>query len=203
MVAPPQMMDDPGTRTLSHLLDGMDHAADADLVTLRHVMAEFGDRSITPFILVISLLLVSPLSGIPGAPTLGAIAIFLLSVQALTGRRRLWLPEFLLNREVKSSRLKKMVQWLRKPCGFIDRFARRRLVVLTQGPMRFLTLLACTLIPLGWPPLEVLPFVSTIGAATVALMAFGLFTRDGLFVLLGYLMIGVTLAVGYGMISQL
>jgi hypothetical protein len=194
--------DDPNSHTLTHLLDGMDHAAQADVVTLRDVIAEFGDRSITPFILLISLLLVSPLSGIPGAPTLGAIAILLLSVQALTGRRRLWLPQFLLNRQVAASRLRAMVRWLRKPCALIDRIARRRLVALTRGTMRFFTLLACTLIPLGWPPLEVLPFVSSIGAGTVALMAFGLFTRDGLFVLLGYMMIALTVAVGYSLLSQ-
>jgi hypothetical protein len=58
-----------------------------------------------------------------------------------------------------------------------------------------LTLLMCTILPIGWPFLEFVPFASSTGGATVALFAFGLFTRDGLYVLLGYLaMLGVALA---------
>ena len=58
--------------------------------------------------------------------------------------------------------------------------------------MRVVTLALCVLIPLGWPFLEILPLVSSFGAGTVALLAFGLFTRDGVYVLLGYLMIALT-----------
>jgi hypothetical protein len=44
--------------------------------------------------------------------------------------------------------------------------------------------------------MEVLPMMSSLGAGTVALLVFGLFTRDGLFVLLGYLCVAITLVAG-------
>jgi hypothetical protein len=62
--------------------------------------------------------------------------------------------------------------------------------------MRFITLVVVTIIPLGWPFMEVLPMMSSLGAGTVALLVFGLFTRDGLYVLLGYLCVAITLSAG-------
>tara|TARA_R100000306_G_scaffold2523_2_gene5496 strand:- start:436 stop:1017 length:582 start_codon:yes stop_codon:yes gene_type:complete len=183
-------------RTLNHLLDRMEHAARQDTVSVDDVLHEFGDRAITPFILLIALMLVSPLSGIPGVPTFAAALIILLSTQALVGRRRLWLPGFLLRREIASKRLLKAVEWMRRPCAFVDRHSHSRLRYLTVGPARSLTLLACAVIPIGWPLLEVLPMVSSIGAAVVALLSFGLFTRDGLYVLLGYAGVVITASVG-------
>ncbi len=159
--------------TLAYLLDSMERAAEKEAVSINDVLHEIGDRSITPLILIVALLLVSPLSGIPGVSTLAAVTIILLAVQAVT-----------------------CVRFLRRPCAFVDGRCKPRLQFLTTGPMRFITLVVVTIIPLGWPFMEVLPMMSSLGAGTVALLAFGLFTRDGLFVLLGYLCVAITLVAG-------
>jgi len=185
-------MQDIDERSLTHLLDGMEHAARRDTVKIDDVLNEFGERSLLPFILLAALLLVSPLSGVFGVSSFMALVIILLSAQALYGRKRLWLPQFLLRREVKSSRLQFGVKWLRKPAAFFDRHSGKRLQFLTTGPIRLLTLVTCVVMPIAWPLLEFVPFASSLGGATVALFAFGLFTRDGLYVLLGYLMILIT-----------
>ena len=182
--------------TLAYLLDSMDRAAENEAVSINDVLHEIGDRSITPLILIVALLLVSPLSGIPGVSTMAALIIILLAVQAVTGQRRLWLPQFLLRREVAGHRLSGCVRFLRRPCAFVDGRCKPRLQFLTTGPMRFITLVVVPIIPLGWPCMEVLPMMSSLGAGTVALLVFGLFTRDGLFVLLGYICVAITLIVG-------
>lgn len=171
---------------LTTLLDAVDRAAEDDTVELRDVVAEIGDRTITPVILVVALLLVSPLSGVPGIPTICAIIIILLSLQGLAGRR-LWLPRWMMRAEVKGHRLQQAVQWMRKPADWIDRNSHPRLQYLTRGPMRLLILAQCAVIPLGWPALELLPGVTSLAAATVGLFAFGLFARDGYFVIAGYI----------------
>ena len=188
-------------RTLTYLLDGMEHAAQGKDVSVHDVLHEFGDRSITPFILLVALLLVSPLSGIPGTPTIAAIIIIILSVQALSGSQKLWLPAFIHRQHIPARYLCSAVRWMRKPCAFIDSHSHKRLEIFTYGPMRWFTLALCMVIPLGWPALEVLPLVSSVGAATVALLAFGLFTRDGLYVLLGYACVAVTAGVGFLLIT--
>lgn len=179
-------------RALGELLDGMDHAAERRTVSVQNILDEFGDRAITPFILLVAVVMVSPLSGIPGTPSFAACLIVVMSVQALSGRRKLWLPKWVLRRHVEGSRLHKTVSWLRKPCAFLDRHSQERLKFLTYGPMRWVTLLMCVLIPLGWPPLELLPFVTSVSAGTIALLVYGLLTRDGVYVLLGYAMVLVS-----------
>ncbi len=180
-------MSQPDERTLTHLLDVVEDAAQAGHLSVQDMINEFGDRSITPFILLISVFLILPLSGIPTVPTFSAIIIVSLVAQALFGRRHVWLPGFVLRRKVSADRLVKAIGWLRRPCRFLDRHSHVRLAFLIRGPMRMLSLLICMIVPLGWPFLELLPLVTSVGAALIALISFGLFTRDGLYVLLGYL----------------
>lgn len=179
-------------RTLMHLLDGVEHAARGETVSIADVLDEFGDRAITPFILIIAMLLVSPLSGIPGAPTVSAVLIITLAVQALVGRQRLWLPSRFLRYELASGRVRQAVGWMRRPCGWIDRHSHERLRFLTVGPMRFVALLGCVLIPLTWPLLELLPFFTSFGAGTISLMSLGLIMRDGIYVLAGFGIVGAS-----------
>ncbi|MEW9920053.1 exopolysaccharide biosynthesis protein [Marimonas sp. MJW-29] len=179
-------------KTLTHLLDGVEQAARGAQVSFADILDEFGDRAITPFILIIALLLVSPLSGIPGTPTLAAILLVTLSAQALAGRQRLWLPARLLRLELRADRVRRAVDWMRRPCAWLDRHSQERLRFLTVGPMRSLALLTCLLIPLTWPLLEILPFFTSFGAGTVSLMSLGLILRDGIYVLAGFGIVGAS-----------
>ena len=184
-------------QTLGHLLDQMDMAADGTEVSVQDVLDQIGDRSIMPVVLVIALALISPLSGIPGVPTISAIIILLIIGQSLAGRQHLWLPGFLRNRCVRADRMEKAVAFLRRPAAWVDRRSAVRLRILTSGPWRFVTLIACMVVAMIWPFLELIPFMTTIGATAVAFMSFGLLTRDGLYVLYGYgvgaLLIGLAL----------
>lgn len=178
-------------KSLSDLLDGIDRAGDGQRVSFRDMLEEVGDNAITPFILMIAVLMVSPLSGIPGTPTISALIIVTIAVQGLSGRKRLWLPDFLMRRRIKARYLHRAVEWLRRPCAFLDHHSQKRLTFLTKGPARWITMGVVALIPLSWPALEILPMVTSVGAATIALLVFGLFTRDGVWVLWGYSVIGL------------
>lgn len=184
-------------RSLTILLDQMEDAAQNTDVSVSDVLDELGNRAITPFILLIALLMISPLSGILGVPTIAAVLIITLAVQALFGKQRLWLPQWALGLSIRSSRMQTAVDWMRRPCAFLDRHSRPRLRLLTRHPMRWITLLLCAVVPAFWPVLEVLPFASTCGAIVVASLAFGLLTRDGIYVLAGYCMVGVIIAVAF------
>lgn len=173
-------------KTLTHLLDSLHDAGAAEVVTVQDILDQIGDRSIMPVVLAIALVLVSPLSGIPGLPTLSALILILVMGQALVRRQHLWLPPVLRNRRVSGRRLQAAIARLRRPAAWIDRHSHPRLRSLTSGPLRGLTLVLCMVVPVSWPALELLPFVTSIGAGAVAMMSFGLLTRDGLYVLWGY-----------------
>ncbi|QBF29748.1 exopolysaccharide biosynthesis protein [Thalassococcus sp. S3] len=194
------MSTDIAPRSLNDILDALDQAAAGERVTVADILGEVGERSFTPIILTISVILISPISGIPGMPTLSALLILLIGAQALIGRRHIWLPDTIRRRSVNAKRLRGAVDWLRKPCAWLDRNAHRRFRLLTQQPMRSVNFAVCVAIPMTWPLLEILPMVTSVGAATVALISFGLLTRDGLFVVLGYACAGAVALLVSGLI---
>ncbi|MBR9764219.1 MAG: exopolysaccharide biosynthesis protein [Rhodobacteraceae bacterium] len=173
-------------RSLGDILDKLENAAHDGRVSIGDVVDEVGTRAFAPIILVPALILVSPLSGIFGLPTIGATFIGLITVQKLLGREHVWLPQILQRREVAESKLKKAISWLRKPCGWIDRRTHTRLTALVSRPANLVTLLVILAICLVIPALELLPMVTSIFATAISLFAIGLLTRDGLFTLLGY-----------------
>ncbi len=179
------MVDKP----LTTLVDNMQTAARDPSVTVGSVLHHIGEASFAPVILFISLLMVSPLSGIPGSPTLSALLIILVAAQALIGRKHLWLPGILLRRKVPPERLSKAAKWLRAPAAWFDGHSQRRWPLLTVRPMRWASMASCGVIPMTWPFLELLPFVTSFAATAVALLSFGLITRDGLYIILGYAVI--------------
>lgn len=158
---------------------------DSDHVTLAEVFGDLGDRSFPTMILIPSLVLVSPLSAIPGMTGTLGLTIALLLGQRLFGRQALWVPQWLGRLRIPSKKLEAGVLWLRRPAAWMDRMLAPRLTTFADGtlkrlPMAVVTMSACCL-----PLLEFLPMSGTTMGAAITLYAAGLLARDGRFVLLG------------------
>lgn len=178
-------------RTLGEILDAIDpDPEDVKAVSVADVLNEVGDRSFAPMVLVVSVLLVSPLSAVPGTPTIGAMMIILIASQWLAGRRYLWLPDVILRRAVSAARLSRAISWLKPWAAWFDRNSRGRLKVLTLPPMTLLAKIMIVAVALTWPVLELLPMVTSIGALAVSLLAFGLMVRDGVWLAAGFATVG-------------
>ncbi|WP_407494167.1 exopolysaccharide biosynthesis protein [Pseudooceanicola sp. MF1-13] len=202
VTTPPDSANSSEIRSLNDILDALQDAERGDCVSVRDILNEVGSRSFAPTILVPALILVSPLSGIFGLPTIGAIFIFLITIQKLAGRRHVWLPEFLKRREVKSDKLDRAIGWLRKPCAWIDARTHKRLTYFVSRPANIVTLLTIIGITLIIPFLEVLPMVTSVFAGAISLFAIGLLARDGLFTMLGYVQVGLSLALVAWLVSM-
>lgn len=176
---------------LHDLLAAMRPQEQAKHVSVQDVVARIGDRSFAPVILVVGLILVSPVSGIPGTPTIGSLIVILCAVQAILGRDHLWLPAFLMRRKVKAGRMNRGLDWLARPAAWIDKHTHDRVLVLSAPPMSLFAFAVITAIALTWPFLELLPFVTSFGAGAVSLIAFGLLTRDGYYLIWGYVVTGL------------
>jgi len=142
-----------------------------------------GSRSFGPILLVSGLFCVTPVGVVPGVPTMLAFLVLLVSVQQVAGKESLWLPSFMRDRELKTRRVAKSVQILRRVAGPLDRIFRARLTWLVEGggarAVGGLTALMALLIP----PLEFVPFSVTIPAVALAGIGLGILTRDGLLLL--------------------
>ncbi|CUH78048.1 exopolysaccharide biosynthesis protein [Tropicibacter naphthalenivorans] len=181
-----QIGQDDGPGSLRDLIEALRPQADDARVYVHEALDRVGTQSFPAVILIPAVLLVSPLSGIPGTPTLGACLIFLCALQAVLGRKHLWLPGWLTRRSVSAKRMTKALNWLGKPAAWMDRYSKDRLCFLTARPTRPLAYLFVLLTVIGWPILELVPFFTSFSAGAVAMVMFGVMTRDGAYLLWGY-----------------
>lgn len=163
-------------------------------VSVRDILTAAGTRTFGPVVVVASLVVLAPLIGdIPGVPTLMGMLVLLTVGQLLFRRRYLWLPRWLSERKVPRDKLHTGARWLYKPARFLDRFTRPRLTVLMDGGGNLVLALACLVVALALPLMEVVPFSANGGG--LALMAFGLamIARDGVVAIIALLLAGGTL----------
>ena len=92
-----------------------------DQVSVHDIRQALGERSFGPFLAIPALIEITPIGGIPGLPTLIALGIALVAAQILFGRDHLWLPDVLERRTLDGDRVKKGMEWLKRPAGWIDR----------------------------------------------------------------------------------
>jgi len=172
-------------------------ASERDKVYFATIMNALGTRSFGPVVLLIGVILVSPLSGIPGLPTTMAAGLLLVSLQLVVGRDSFWLPRWLMNRHVRSDRLLRGLHWLDRPARFIDWWLRPRFSVLASNGGAVAIAAICILLALIMPLLELVPFSTTAVGIAVAAFGLALVALDGLFMLMGlsYLLIVAALAV--------
>lgn len=187
------MTDATPSPSLSDLLTAMRPDDGETSISVGDVINRIGDRSFSAAILVPALLLVSPLSGIPGSPTMGMLIILIVTVQAVMGRQHLWLPRLLMHRRIAARNMHRALDFLDKPVGWVERHSHGRLHLLTHPPLHLLAYLAILVVVLPWPVLELLPFVTSFGAGAVSLMSVGLITRDGAYLVAGYILGGALL----------
>ncbi len=160
------------------------------------VLDAIGRRAFGPLLLLAGLVTLMPIvSGIPGVPTLMALFTLLVCAQLLIGRRTFWLPRWLRNRTLPSDKVHKGLKWMYKPARWVDRLLNPRITFMTGKQGIRLTALACFVLALAMPPMELIPL--TVNIAGVALTLFGLaiMARDGLLSIIAFVITGTSLFV--------
>lgn len=147
--------------------------------TVGAIVAEVGTRSFGPLLLLAGAILTSPISGIPGVPTSMGVLVLLISAQLLLRRDHFWLPQWILRRRIRRSRIEALARWLRRPARWVDKFLRPRWTRLVSGRLIYVIGSVCFILALAVPIMEVVPFSASL--AGVAFTAFGvaLTARDG------------------------
>jgi hypothetical protein len=122
-------------------------------------------------------------------PTTVAVLIGLIAAQLLLKKERVWLPQWLLRRQVSRQKLSTGFSWGRPVARFLDRFVHRRLTWLTGHVGMYLAAVMCIFIAATMPPLELLPFAASIAGGAVAAFGLSLMAEDGV---VGLLALGLT-----------
>ncbi|MEM8850471.1 MAG: exopolysaccharide biosynthesis protein [Pseudomonadota bacterium] len=150
------------------------------------VTARLGHRSVGAIIALPALLEITPIGGIPGVPTVLATIIAIFAAQIAIGRDHLWLPDVLDRRNVSAERVKASANKLRPIARWADDHFGQYIRALMRSPSRRLVAVAILLLCLIVPPLELVPFASTIPMAVIAIFGLGLLFQDGRLLLLGW-----------------
>ncbi|MGV3693282.1 MAG: exopolysaccharide biosynthesis protein [Paracoccus marcusii] len=179
---------------ITDLVGRVRKGAEGDKVSVGQVAEALGQDSLPPNLMIPAFAVASPLSGVPLFSSICGLLIALVSAQMLIGRDHVWLPGFLMRRQVSGDRLRKALDWMEKPARFLDRVSHERLTPLVRRPMRWIVQGICLCCGLVMPLLEFIPFTSSLMGVVVSLLAFGLLARDGVFVLLGFAAIGGVVA---------
>lgn len=196
-------MSQPAT-TLNALLDKLEDAGPDDAgdrpVHLGELLDAVGRRSFGPILLLVGLIAFSPLSGIPGMPSMLGVTVILVAGQLVVGKKRFWVPGWVARRSISRGKLDRALKFLRRPARWVDNVLRERLAFLTRGIATYGIALLSLLIAATMPPLEIVPFAAS--TAGLALMAFGLAltAHDGVMALVA---VAFTLATGFWMVNQL
>lgn len=196
-------MSGPAT-SLVELLDQIDEArTDTSSISFGEILDAVGRRSFGPLLIVAGLIVLAPVIGdIPGMPTIMGAFVALVASQIVIGRDHLWLPKWMLDRSVKSSKLDKPLRFLRKPAKWIDTLTRPRLRALVGGPAARVVAGICLLLAAVMPLMEVVPFSANAAGLVLVVFGLALIASDGLMALVGAVVtLGTLILMGRGMLT--
>ncbi|MGV1873101.1 exopolysaccharide biosynthesis protein [Agrobacterium rosae] len=163
-------------------------ARDSEQLSIHNIRETVGERSFGPFLTIPALIEISPVGGIPGLPSVIALVVSFFAIQIVFGRTHIWLPDWLEKRKINGRKLERGIEKIEPASQWIDKVVRPRMSWATKPP--FLQGLAALSIALcaTVPPLELIPFASTLPMAAVALIGLSLAARDGLLACLALLL---------------
>lgn len=190
------MAEEHEPHNMEEVLESIELIAEGhERVSLGDALDYFGHASFPPLLVFLPLVEISPVGGIPGVATLMAATAGVLALQMLFGSDHVWFPQFLQNRTIDGAKLAFAAHKLDRLAARVDAVLGNRLDFLTRGIWMRVAALLILLLCMTVPPLEVVPFASSLPMATVALFGLAMLVRDGLLMLCGF-----ALTVGTGLL---
>lgn len=176
------MNDQRDTRPFSQVLTDVG-AVDDPKLTLDELVGAFGERGFGALLLMLGLL--SAVIGvIPGTTTLLGIPILIIGLQLALRRDELWLPRWLLKRDLPREAFAEAAGKVRSRLERVERFSRARLGFMSTDLSEALIGLACV----TWAAVLMLPLIgfNLFPSLIVAAFGFGLMQKDGVIMLVGW-----------------
>ncbi|HYC73399.1 exopolysaccharide biosynthesis protein [Brevundimonas sp.] len=158
---------------------------------LGEVVEAFGDRAFGPVMFFFALINMMPWP--PGGTTLTGAPLLLLSMELAWGRDALWIPRWTERTAVKRATFRRLSARFRRGLRLTERLSRPRMHFLTGPFGQGLIGLACVFLSV----VLVLPIwgANLLPAVAVGFFSLGVMQRDGLAVIIGWLLTGATVAV--------
>lgn len=185
-------LSNPAT-SLSETLSSIADSIKGERITLRDLLELIGEQGMLVFCMFLTIPFLLPVS-IPGVSTVFGLVILLIGI-GVTLNRVPWLPGKLMNRAIERVHLVHALERAAKLFARLDKLIRPRFLVLTHGTTinRVNGLLLVVAAVLLMAPFGTIPLTNTLPALAILCLAAGMLQRDGLFVVVGYLAIVLTI----------
>lgn len=174
---------------LSDIVKSIDTQQD---VTIGQLVDSLGERAFGALMFIFAVPNIIPTP--PGTSAILGLPLVILTYQVMMGRQSLWLPQTVRKRQISRNMLQTFVSKVLPVMGRLERILRPRFgfVVSSDLAERVIGLVAFPLALILFLPI---PFGNIPPAAAIACLALGLAERDGLAVLLGYVLSAVSVAI--------
>ena len=169
-------------RPFSQVLEDLGQG-DSSKLTLDELVRAFGERGIGALMLFLGLLSAA-VGAIPGSTTIIGVPMLLIVVQLAIRRDELWLPRWALKESLDRQAFRQRIGKVLKPLRYVERISRPRLPFLTGEVSETLIGVFSTVLCL----LLMLPliFFNLFPSIIIAIFGFGLMQRDGVAILIGW-----------------
>jgi hypothetical protein len=174
-------------KRMSETLADVAAALPPEVLTIRELLERLGEQGLLLACIIVALPYLIPVS-LPGMSTLSGVLIALVGI-ALATNTVLWLPRRLLDRSLPAERFRKLLDSSAAKFKSLEHLVKPRLLWLTGGHvMNALNggLLVYNGVLLAAP--SVLPFMNTLPGVAAMTVAAGILERDGLLLIVGYVL---------------
>ena len=168
------------SRTFSDVLESLGYGEDPKL-SLREMVAAFGERGFGAVILMLSLMALIPWP--PGGKAVFSVPIILIAAELALQRDKVWLPRWLMKASVSRATYQNASQKILPRLRQVERLTRPRIPVLTGEAADVVVGIICILLAMMMA-LPV-PFGDALPGLTLAIFGLAIIQRDGVFIVAG------------------
>lgn len=177
---------------LSDALAATAAAVRGHTVTLRELLVHVGEQGLLVFSAILAMPFLIPVS-LPFMSTALGTPMLLIGVAVILGRLP-WLPERLLDHELPSATVQHVLGRARAAAARVEHLVKPRLLALTGSSLvnslHGITIVVSVLLLMA--PLPFVPLANTLPGIAIILLCLGMAERDGMLLLIGYLVAGIS-----------
>ncbi len=150
-------------------------------ISIAHIRNTLGNRSFAPLLVLFAAFNLIPLP--PGASALLGLPLVIVSAQMAYGKKRAWLPAFVMNRSLSAEQFRTVMEWVIPRLVRLERLIRPRYWPFwrNQGD-RVIGIIALILAIVVTLPI---PLGNWLPAFSTALLGLALSERDGILFAIG------------------
>ena len=178
--------------TVAAVLNRIVEDSTGERVAIGDIIGSLGPRAHGFALLLLSAPNLTPGPSMPGFSTIFAIPMCLIAAQMALGRRRMWLPHFIMRRTMPRGFFVRLINALVTLVARLDRVLKPRWPAFTAPLVeRLLGVVAFLFAVLLLLPL---PFFSLLPATGAIMLSLGVLTRDGVAVAASLVMLLLSIA---------